>query len=187
MEWSRPSPELVSQLALLLAAVAWACLLGQGLARRSGRRRLRLRMQRARAGEQRASQLLHKLGYRVLGEQVSGQYELAIDAQPVSIAVRADYLVERAGLRYVAEVKTGEAAPRIQSSATRRQLLEYRVAFEVDGALLVDVEAQRAQLVRFPFEPRREEPRPTARWALLFTAVVLVVVLARWVGELGAS
>src|SRR5262245_59003858 len=104
MEWPAPPPQLVSQLALALAAVAWAWLLGLALARRWGRRRLRLRMQRARAGEQRAGQLLQQLGYRVLGEQVCAEYALSIDEQPVPIAVRADYLVERAGQRFIAEV-----------------------------------------------------------------------------------
>ena len=36
-------------------------------------------------------------------------------------------------LACVAEVKTGRLAPRIDTPATRRQLLEYRLAFDVDG------------------------------------------------------
>ena len=51
--------------------------------------------------------------------------------------MRADYLVEADGEVLVAEVKTGDVAPRIETAATRRQLLEYHVAFEVDGVLLV--------------------------------------------------
>ena len=55
--------------------------------------------------------------------------------------LRADLLVTRNGRRYVAEVKTGRTAPRLDCAATRRQLLEYRIAFGVDGVLLVDAES----------------------------------------------
>jgi hypothetical protein len=49
----------------------------------------------------------------------------------------------------VAEVKTGEVAPRLSTAATRRQLLEYRVAFDVDGVLLVCPERGTIQRVDF--------------------------------------
>jgi hypothetical protein len=59
-------------------------------------------------------------------------------------------VVAGGGLRYVAEVKTGAFAPRLETAATRRQLLEYRIAFDVDGVLLVDADAERVRLVEFP-------------------------------------
>jgi hypothetical protein len=178
------SPALVS--AIVFAALAWLLLIGQELARRLRRRRLRLQMQRARAGEQAAPQLLRDLGYRVIGSQVSSAYALSLDAEPVSIAVRADFLVERDGLRFVAEVKTGLAAPRIQTAGTRRQLLEYRVAFEVDGVLLVDVEAQRAHVVRFPFEGR-DAPSSSTSWTFwAFAAMAIALGIVAWAGHLGA-
>jgi hypothetical protein len=49
----------------------------------------------------------------------------------------------------VAEVKTGQDAPEIAAPATRRQLLEYRCAFGVDGVLLVDAEARKVHAVDF--------------------------------------
>ena len=66
------------------------------------------------------------------------------------IALRADLLVERGGRRYVAEVKTGEAAPSLATAATRRQLLEYLIAYRVDGVLLVDAERGSVHEVEFP-------------------------------------
>ncbi|HET9625604.1 MAG TPA: hypothetical protein VFP84_29760, partial [Kofleriaceae bacterium] len=53
------------------------------------------------------------------------------------------------GERLVAEVKTGEVAPRLATAATRRQLLEYLVAFGVDGVLLVCPELGTIQRVAF--------------------------------------
>ena len=67
--------------------------------------------------------------------------------------MRADFVVVRRGRRYVAEVKTGQAAPDIAAPATRRQLLEYRCAFGVDGVLLVDAEAGRVHAVDFALPP----------------------------------
>jgi hypothetical protein len=49
--------------------------------------------------------------------------------------------VEHRGRRYIAEVKTGRLAPRLSHGPTRRQLLEYRAAFDVHGVVLVDADA----------------------------------------------
>jgi hypothetical protein len=50
----------------------------------------------------------------------------------------------------VAEVKTGEAAPSLATAATRRQLLEYHVAFAADGVLLVCPERGAIHRIEFP-------------------------------------
>ena len=49
----------------------------------------------------------------------------------------------------MAEVKTGISAPLLTNAATRRQLLEYCVAYQVDSVLLVDVDAQAIREVTF--------------------------------------
>jgi len=114
-------------------------------------RRLRMRAQLARAaeGEANAAEWLCELGYEILGVQIPAHYVVWVDQRPFTVGLRADYLVQKQGARFVAEVKTGKLAPRIETSATRRQLLEYRVAFDVDGVLLVDAEARRVQSVTF--------------------------------------
>ena len=114
------------------------------------RHRLRRRAVRAAAGETRAAKLLERRGYRVLGRQVTQQSRLLVDGKPVLVDLRADLIVARDGLHFVAEVKTGQAAPNVANPATRRQLLEYRSAFDVDGALLVDAESDRVHEVEFP-------------------------------------
>ncbi len=130
-------------LALVLAATArW---------RRWARRRAILaRVTRAGEGELRAALWLEELGYEITGAQVAIEYPVVVDERVVSVSLRADYLVQKDGARYVAEVKTGQVAPRIETAATRRQLLEYRVAFAVDGILLVDAEAELVHVVTFP-------------------------------------
>jgi hypothetical protein len=146
-----------------LAAIGFAvcalALLSRAFRDHLARRRLWRRMERARQAERAAPGWLAEHGYAIVASQVTSSYELSIDGKPVPIRVRADLLVERAGRRFIAEVKSGALAPNIATRATRRQLLEYRLAFDVDGVLLVDAERECAQLVCFPDELRERSWR----------------------------
>jgi hypothetical protein len=140
---------------------------------------MRARFAWASHGEERAAGLLAGLGYDVIGAQVSAEYPVLVDEEVFTARVRADYLVRRAGRRYVVEVKTGAVAPRIETTATRRQLLEYRVAFAVDGVLLVDAEKDRVHAITFPLPEvsRAEGARGAWGWVLAGLAVGAVVLV----------
>ena len=140
---------------------------------------------RASAGEARAEKLLARAGYRVEARQATERWRVAVDGAAHEVTLRADFVVLRRGRRYVAEVKTGAAAPDIAAPATRRQLLEYRCAFGVDGVLLVDAEAGRVHAVDFALPP---SPAPSgaslraiacAVAAGLLAGAALVAALAR--------
>ena len=133
----------------------------------------RARVRRAMDGEMRAEPMLRRAGYEVLERQVRTRWTVYADGEPLEVGLRADLLVQRAGRRYVAEVKTGKLAPRLDHAPTRRQLLEYRVAFGVDGVLLVDAEAGDVKVVELG---EREGARGARRGAGL--AVVLAVFVA---------
>jgi len=170
------SPEVLLILLLavaLLALVQTLRIVWQGFWRR---RAIAIRRERGAAGELRAEGLLRDLGFTILGRQVAVSYGVRVDGDPVEIDLRADYLVGHGGKRYVAEVKTGRAAPRIDTPGTRRQLLEYRIAFDVDGVLLVDAEAERVHAVEFPLGAV-EAPRPS-RVAWLLSGVAIGAVVA---------
>jgi len=122
--------------------------------------RLRARMRRAAAGERDAARLLERAGYRVRGHQVRASLEYRLDAEPCVVDVSADYVVEKDGREWVAEVKTGREATRLTSRATRRQLLEYAHAFGAAGVLLVDAERGRVHRVTLP---SRHAERPVLR------------------------
>ncbi len=115
---------------------------------------LRAHARRGAAGESAGQSLLERLGYDIEARQVTRSWTVLVDGEECPITLRADYLVLRDGRRLVADVKTGRWAPSVESAATRRQLLEYRLAFDVDGVLLVDVEAERAHEVEFAAPPR---------------------------------
>lgn len=148
---------------LLVGAFVALAIVALVLAIRSSRRRARLRARfaRAAAGERGAAALLEAHGLDVLGAQVSIEYPIEVDGEIVLVPLRADYVVRdpKTRARYVAEVKTGALAPRIDTAATRRQLLEYEVAFDVDGVLLVDAEARAIHSVAFSSASRTQTRR----------------------------
>lgn len=100
-------------------------------------------------GEQDAEQLLVDHGYEILDRQLSNTFTLWCDGEAVTFDLRADLLVSKDEIEYIAEVKTGESAPSLRNAATRRQLLEYTVAYDCPVILLVDVEGQSIQEVCF--------------------------------------
>ena len=120
------------------------------LRRWRGSSRARRRAARAGAGEDVAAGLLRRAGFRIVARQARTWWAPLIDGEPHEIELRADYLVEAEGELLVAEVKTGNEAPRLSTAATRRQLLEYHVAFEVDGVLLVCPERGAIHRITFP-------------------------------------
>lgn len=137
----------------------------------SVRWRLRDQSERAAAGEARAEKLLRRAGYRVDARQATQRWAVHVDGEAHEVTLRADFIVTRRGRRYVAEVKTGGDAPEIAAPATRRQLLEYRCAFAVDGILLVDAEAGGVHAVDFAL------PTPPSSLRAVFVALVAGALL----------
>jgi hypothetical protein len=142
-------------LAAVLAIVALVgALLALVLARRArrwrGSWRARRRAARAGAGEDAAAALLRRAGFRIVARQARTWWTPLIDGEPHETELRADYLVEARGELLVAEVKTGDEAPKLATAATRRQLLEYHVAFAADGVLLVCPERGSIHRIEFP-------------------------------------
>lgn len=112
--------------------------------------RARRRAARAGAGEDDAAELLRCAGFRIVARQARTRWAPVVDGEPLETELRADYLVEAHGELLVAEVKTGDEAPSLATAATRRQLLEYCVAFDVDAVLLVCPERGSIHRVEFP-------------------------------------
>jgi Holliday junction resolvase-like predicted endonuclease len=132
-----------------LAALAFLLLvLWRRAASRTRRGNMR-RGRRARRLEAQAERLLKRQGFVIVDRQVTLNWPMEVDGDLVQARLRLDLVVERGGLVYVAEVKSGSAV-RATAPETRRQLLEYRLACDVDGVLLVDMEAKQILEVRFP-------------------------------------
>ncbi len=108
------------------------------------------RSRRGLRGEKQAEAFLTRCGYRMLARQVAGKYEAIVDGEAQTVTLSADLFVERDGSTWIVEVKTGPNAPRFEHADTRRQLLEYQLAFGGDAVLLVDPERETIREVRFP-------------------------------------
>jgi len=134
---------------LVFIFISWA---GRWWRARTWDREHRRRLSRAREGEDGSVALLEQSGFTIIDSQVTHEYPLWVDDDERMITLRCDHLIERDGLTYVAEVKTGEAAPDPTLAATRRQLLEYRVAYRVDGVVLVDMNRKNIARIVFPIE-----------------------------------
>lgn len=137
----------------------------------------RVRTRRGLRGERTAEKVLVRRGYKVIARQLAGRYSVTVDGEAREVSLNADLLVERHGRALIAEVKTGPQAPRFEHADTRRQLLEYQLAFGGDGILLVDPEREEVREVRFPFASARS-PRPARSGA--FALMVSVVLFALW-------
>jgi hypothetical protein len=139
-------------LAALGGALAVLLILALVLAARRKLRsqKARRRARRSLAAETAAERLLADHGYAIVERQVRLVWAPCLDGEPVPTELRLDLLVEKDAELFAAEVKSGDEAPRLETAATRRQLLEYRVAFPVAAVLLVEPEAGLVRRVDFP-------------------------------------
>ena len=107
-----------------------------------------MRMRRGRRGETNAIELLEKHGYQIVQSQVTLTGHLHVDDDRLEFDVRPDYLVERDGVQYLAEVKTGDAA-KVGNRGTRRQMLEYAKVGRKNTIVLVDATTGMVSKIRF--------------------------------------
>ncbi len=160
--------------ALALALGAWLAL----RARRSWKRWLLLRrMRRARNSERGARAWLEANGFRILEEQSTRAAQFVVDGTTQPFIVRADYLVERDGVRAVVEVKTGAVADPA-NRATRRQVLEYAWVYDVDAVYLFDADAGRLLAIRVPSAgPAQTATRGRRSWLPVVIALAAGLAL----------
>ena len=92
---------------------------------------------RGRKGERNSIILLENYGYKILDEQIKLNGYFFIDGKLSEFDLRPDLLVEKDGIKYIAEIKTGEVA-NPSNRNTRRQLHEYSYYSNQEDVLLVD-------------------------------------------------
>jgi hypothetical protein len=150
----------------LAAAVVFGALLRSALASY----RARGRVARARRGERDAESLLEELGFAIEARQSAGTIDAVVDGERVRARVRCDLVVARGGRRWVAEVKTGALATRVEHPPV-----------DVDGVLLVDAELGRVRTIAFPALAARGTARAWA-WAIAGAALgaaIAAIALSR--------
>ena len=103
---------------------------------------------RGQQGEAQAVKILQHNGYKIIQSQVVLPGHIYLDDNKQEFDVRPDYLVEKGGVEYLAEVKTGKAA-RSASRETRRQLFEYAALGNADTVILIDATKGTLNKIRF--------------------------------------
>lgn len=110
---------------------------------------IRRRLKKARKSEIAAIRFLEDRGYTITGMQEKKTIVTWVDKTPHYNNLRVDFIAHKKGKVYIAEVKTGQTAPHPTLADTRRQLLEYYLAYQPDGILLVDMEKQALREIAF--------------------------------------
>ncbi len=134
---------------LVVAILVFGLWLGIHWVRWQKRRRGRHFALRGARGEEAGIRLLEDAGYEVLDTQVRAVATVAVDGDPEVYDLWIDAIVLRQGRRYVAEFKTGNVAS-IGHASTRRQMLEYALAFPDHDLLLVNASDGTLHEVAFP-------------------------------------
>ena len=110
---------------------------------------LKLRLKKARKGELAAVKHFEERGYEIIGIQELKTITTWVDGIPYTNKLKVDFLVKKNGKVYIAEVKTGKHAIKPTLAETRRQLLEYFLAYRTSGILLLDMEHKKLHEISF--------------------------------------
>jgi Holliday junction resolvase-like predicted endonuclease len=140
---------LIALLVVLLLLQTARLVYARGL---SARRMERNRILGA-TGERVAERLLLSEGFDIVERQTLGGYHFKVDGEETAVNLRADFIVKKEGKVLLVEVKGGEESAKATVRGTRRQLLEYTLAFRIDGILLLDAARTRIIEVEFPSGP----------------------------------
>jgi len=89
--------------------------------------------------------------------------------------VRIDYLARKKGKVYVVEVKSGEKIPYITNRETRRQMLEYYLAYQPSGILLLNMKNKSISEVKFQFESTKRQTIIKLTYFILGAIISLVL------------
>lgn len=110
--------------------------------------KLKRRFKTAKCGETKARDFLIKKGFTILKEQAVIFPVLIVDNQKHQFSLRADFIVQKNGIKALVDAKTGSAANPVNPS-TRRQLLEYFVNYGVKKVYVFDSKKKALREVSF--------------------------------------
>jgi hypothetical protein len=131
------------------------------------------RVELAQFSQEEAEALLKKKGFRIIDKQKRADVITYIDGKPNLGFVQADFIVEKNGKKYVAEVKAGELVSDPTEPSTRRQLLEYKFAYKPYGILLVNMLDRTIHKIDFEVPSYADDKI----FRLILTALIVIIVL----------
>lgn len=138
-------------------------------------KRLKQRFSKSRQAEKEAEKILRKKGYVIIEVQKCKPLLITIGDKIHRYLVRIDYLVRKRGKVYVVEVKSGEKIPYITNRETRRQMLEYYLAYQPSGIILLNMKNKSISEVKFQFESASRQW--TIRISYFIAGIIFTLVL----------
>ena len=127
--------------------------------------------------EKKAEKLLKRNGFQIVDRQQSRPLVIRTGNTFHRYWIRIDFLVKKNGRTYVVEVKSGHKN-KITKRETRRQLLEYFLAYKPHGIILFDMETKKFSEIKFllPYFNSR-----FAENAIFFLLGILITILGMYV------
>ena len=102
----------------------------------------------SKTAENKAEKWLKHNGFLIIDKQQSKPLIIKAGAITHRYLIRIDFLVKKNGRTYVVEVKSG-SQNKITNRETRRQLLEYFLAYQPYGIILFDMETKQFSEIKF--------------------------------------
>lgn len=101
------------------------------------------------AADEQALDYLSRSGYQIREIHPTLPARMVISGKVRSFPVRADFLVEKRGKRYLVKHRKGSLSTRLTSVAARRYMLELIYTYSVKGLIVLDCSKQRHHEVSF--------------------------------------
>lgn len=153
-QWLVVNQHLAAFWMLIFFSMMTGALLYRGFSVIWRRWRIARRFKRGLIAEKHAARYLRRHGYRILAAQLQEPITVYVNGEAQDSTVRADFLVRKGWKTYIVEVKSGQQGT-VRQAATRRQLLEYKLVYEPDGIILLDMEHHNLQKINFAYSARR--------------------------------
>lgn len=155
--WLGQHQNLLAFWILIIFSMIIGALVYRGVSAVWRRWRIARRFRRGMIAEKHAARYLRRHGYKILAVQLQEKITVYVNGEEQESTVRADFLVRKGWKNYIVEVKSGQQGT-VRQAATRRQLLEYKLVYEPDGIILLDMEHHNLQKIEFAYHAgkRRE-------------------------------
>lgn len=112
-------------------------------------RKAKKRSVTSKRAEKKAEKWLKRNGFQIIEKQQSRPLIIQTGRTSHRYLIRTDFLVKKGGRKYIVEVKSGRKNSYITNRDTRRQLLEYYLAYQTYGIILFDMEHKKFSEVKF--------------------------------------
>ncbi len=176
VQWLTLHQERVALWLLIGMSMVAGGLIYRGIAAIWRRWRITRRFKRGMIAEKNAAKFLRRHGYKILAAQLQETITVYVNGEPQESNVRADFLARKNWKTYIVEVKSGQQGT-VRQAATRRQLLEYKLVYEPDGIILLDMEHHNLQEINFAYDARRRGEWLRYGIISILTGILVCVVL----------